>query len=127
MVFKLKTSKRTMEIFKEIEKREHLQPFILAKIALSLSIKDNYTYDGGDLDDTLGLELNRQTITNEYDTLYKCLIQMNEKKHIPEEKYFPAYVKAYLDNGAQLLEREYKYSSASDIYTHLLLKLDEGI
>lgn len=46
---------------------------------------------------------------------------------IPEEKYFPAYVKAYLDNGAQLLEREYKYSSASDIYIHLLLKLDEGI
>lgn len=127
MVFKLKTSKRTMEIFKEIEKREHLQPFILAKIALSLSIKEKYSYDGGDLDDTLGLELNRQTITNEYDTLYKCLIQMNENKHIPEEQYFPAYVKAYLDNGAKILEREYKYSSSSDIYTHLLLKLDEGI
>jgi len=120
MVFKLKTSKRTMDIFKEIEKREHLQPFILAKIALSLSIKARYSYDDGELDDTQGLELNRQTITNEYDTLYKCLIQMNENKHIPEEKYFPAYVKAYLDNGAILLEREYKYSSAADIYTHLL-------
>ena len=107
MVFKLKTSKRTMEIFKSIEKSEHLQPYILAKIALSLAIKSNYIYDGGALDDTLGLELNRQTITNEYDTLYKCLIQMNEKKHIPEERYFPAYVKAYLDKGAILLEREY--------------------
>ena len=115
-----------MDIFKEIEKREHLQPFVLAKIALSLSIKDRYSYDGGELDDTHGLELNRQTITNEYDTLYKCLIQMNEKMHIPEEKYFPAYVKAYLDNGAILLEREYKYSSSSDMYTHLL-NLDKSI
>ena len=80
-----------MDIFKKIEKSEHLQPFILAKIALSLSIREGYTYNGEELDDTQGLELNRQTITNEYDTLYKCLIQMNEKKHIPEEKYFPTY------------------------------------
>ena len=117
MVFKLKTSKRTMEIYKQIEKREHLQPYILVKLSLALAIKEGYHYQGK-LSDTAGLELNRQTITNEYDVLFKSLIQINEGKHISEEEYFPAYMKAYIDYGAVLLEKECKYST--DIYTHLL-------
>lgn len=73
MVFKLKTSKRTMDIYKQIEKREHLQPFVLVKLSLALAINNGYIYDGS-LSDTAGLELNRQTITNEYDVLFKSLI-----------------------------------------------------
>lgn len=117
MVFKLKTSKKTMDIFKYIETREHLQPFVLVKLAIALSVNEGYKYDGN-LDDTQGLELNRQTITNEYDVLFKALIQINEERHITEEAYFPAYLKAYIDRGAELLEQEYKYSS--DLYVHLL-------
>jgi len=123
MVFKLKTSKRTMEIYKYIEKREHLQPYILVKLSLALAINAGYKYDGV-LGDNAGLELNRQTITNEYDVLFKALIQINEKKHISEKDYFPGYIKAYIDYGAILLEQEYKYSS--DFYGHLL-ELDKGI
>ena len=52
------------------------------------------------------------------------VIEMNERKNIPEEKYFPDYVKAYMDKGAELLEQEYKYSK--DIYKHLV-ELDKGI
>lgn len=117
MVFKLKTSKRTMDIYKQIEKREHLQPFILVKLSLALAINDGFHYEGK-LSDTAGLELNRQTITNEYDILFKALIQINEGKHISEEEYFPAYMKAYIDYGAVLLEQECRYST--DIYSHLL-------
>ena len=49
---------------------------------------------------------------------------MNEGKSIPEEDYFPNYVKAYMDYGASLLEQEYKYTN--DIYTHLM-ELEKGI
>lgn len=117
MVFKLKTSKKTMDIFKHIEIREHLQPYILVKIAIALSVNAGYKFDGV-LEDNAGLELNRQTITNEYDVLFKALIQINEERHLTEEEYFPSYIKAYIDKGAELLEQEYRYSS--DIYTHLL-------
>lgn len=117
MVFKLKTSKRTMDIFKYIETREHLQPYVLVKLAIALSLNSGYKYDGC-LTDNAGLELNRQTITSEYDILFKAMIQVNEQKHITEEEYFPAYIKAYIDKGAELLEQEYKYSS--DLYVHLL-------
>lgn len=123
MIFKLKTSKKTMEIYKYIEIREHLQPFILVKLSLALAIKSGYKYNG-ELEDNAGLELNRQTITNEYDVLFKALIQINEGKHIPEDEYFPGYIKAYIDYGAILLEQEFKY--ASDFYVHLL-ELDKSI
>lgn len=112
-----------MDIYKQIEKREHLQPFVLVKLSLALAINSGFRYSG-ELSDTAGLELNRQTITNEYDVLFKALIQINEGKHIAEEEYFPTYMKAYIDYGAILLEQECRYSS--DIYSHLL-KLDMSI
>ena len=123
MIFRLKTSKQTMEIFNSINKSEHLQPFALAKISIALAIHSGYKYTGT-LDDALGLDLNRQTITGEYDLLYKKLIEANEEKSISDEEYFPEYLKGYLDYGAKLLAQEYKYTN--DIYIHLL-NLDEGI
>ncbi len=123
MVFRTKTSKRTMEIYEYIYQREHLQPFALAKISMALAIRVGYVFDGESAD-SAGLDLNRQTITGEHDLLFKKLIEMNEGKSIPEEDYFPAYVKAYMDYGATLLEHEYKYTN--DIYTHLV-ELEKGI
>lgn len=123
MVFRTKTSKRTMEIYEYIYQREHLQPFALAKISIALAIRAGYIYEGEESDSS-GLDLNRQTITGEHDLLFKKLIEMNEGKSIPEEDYFPMYVKAYMDYGATLLEQEYKYTN--DIYTHLV-ELEKGI
>lgn len=123
MVFRTKTSKRTMEIYEYIYQREHLQPFALAKISIALAIRSKYRFDGENAD-VAGLDLNRQTITGEHDLLFKKLIEMNEGQSISEEEYFPAYVKAYIDHGAVLLEQEYKYTN--DIYTHLV-ELEKGI
>lgn len=123
MVFRTKTSKKTMEIYEYIYQREHLQPFALAKISIALAIRAGYIYDDA-ASDSSGLDLNRQTITGEHDLLFKKLIEMNEGKSIPEEDYFPMYVKAYMDYGATLLEQEYKYTN--DIYTHLV-ELEKGI
>ena len=123
MAFRIKTSKRTMEIYEYIYLREHLQPFALSKVSIALAIKNKYHYDGT-LDDTAGLELNRQTITGDNDLLYKKLIELNEGKNISEDEYFSHYVKAYIDHGAKLLEQEFKYTN--DLYIHLV-ELDKGI
>ena len=124
MQFRLKTSKRTEEIFAAIYAREHLQPFALSKISISLAINDGYQSDDKIETDTNGLDLNRQTITGENDSLFKALIEMNESRHIYEDEYFPGVVKQYIDYGATLLEQEYKYGH--DFYTHLV-NLDKGI
>lgn len=123
MVFRTKTSKRTQEIYEAIGVREHLQPYALAKISIALAIKSKYKYTGANAD-SAGLDLNRQTITGDYDLMYKKLIELNEGRSIPEEEYFPNYVKAYMDQGAILLEQEFKYTN--DIYCHLM-ELEKGI
>lgn len=126
MIFKLKTSKETMESFNEIGAISHLQPFALAKIAIALSIKETSPLKDEDFQtDTDGLELNRQTITGEYDELFKALIINYNKGFISDEEYFPKYLKAHLDRGAKRLLAEYKYSG-SKFYNHLA-NLDKSI
>ena len=111
MVFKIRTSKRTQELFEAIEASENLQPYTLSKLAISLSLKSNETLTESDFKtDNNGLELNRQTITGEYDDLFKGLIEMFEGRHISEDEYFPKYLKAHLDRGAKMIHSEFKYS-----------------
>ena len=61
--------------------------------------------------DSYGLELNRQTITGEWDDLFKALIEMFEKKHINDDDYFQKYLKAHLDRGAKMIYSEFKYNN----------------
>lgn len=114
-----------MEVYEDIKSRENLQPFALAKVSIALAIHSGYKFDGK-LEDSNGLDLNRQTITGDNDLLYKKLIEMNEGHSIPDEEYFPNYVKAYMDYGSILLEQECKYANKNDIYSHLV-NVDAGI
>ena len=124
MIYKLRTSKETMDIFSSIGNTQGLQPFALSKIAIALSIRKGEL----DLDDfktnTDGLELNRQTIFGEYDVLFKSLITMSEGKELLGEDFFPKITKAHLDRGAKLLSNEMRYGM--DFYANLLT-LDDNL
>lgn len=112
MVFKIRTSKKTMTIFEEMAASTNYAPFILSKLAISLSIKSGAPLQEPDFKtDTFGLELNRQTITGEWDELYKGLVEMFEGRHISDDEYFQKYLKAHLDRGARLLYSEFKYNN----------------
>lgn len=112
MVFKIKTSIKTMEYFEEIGASENLAPFALSKLAISMSLKSNAPLCEKDFKtDNYGLELNRQTITAEYDQLYKSLIKLSEGRDIDDDEYFQKYLKAHLDRGAKMLYREFKYNN----------------
>jgi len=111
MVFKIRTSKKTMNMFKEIEASTNYAPFILAKLAISMSIKIGKPLEDADFkSDTLGLELNRQTITGEWDELYKGLVEMFEGQHISDDDFFQKYLKAHLDRGAKMIYSEFRYN-----------------
>lgn len=112
MIFKIRTSKKTMKLFEEISLSTNYAPFILSKLAISTSIKSNKPLVETDFQtDSFGLELNRQTITGEADDLFKCLIEMFENKHLNDDDYFQKYLKAHLDRGAVMLHSEFKYSN----------------
>ena len=126
MVFKLKTSNETMKIFSELGTSIHLQPFALCKIAIALSLRNEEQLNEENFkSNNEGLELNRQTITGEYDELFKALIISHAKKPLTDEEYFPKYVKAHIDRGAKFLYSEFKYSN-DNFYKHLV-EIDKGI
>ena len=124
MTNKLHTSVQPQEIFTSLSQSLGLQPFILSKLAIALSVRKGKVLEEDYKTDNDGLELSRQTIFGDHDLLFKSLIINRENRAINEEEYFPAIVKAHLDRGAKLLEDEKRYTK--DFYNHLC-RLDMNI
>ena len=117
MTNKLHTSVQTQEIFSALGQSLGLQPYILSKLAIALSIRQGKLKKSDYETDIYGLELSRQTIFGDHDLIFKTLIINCENKAMSEDDYFPDAVKAHLDRGAKLLEDEKRYSK--DFYNHL--------
>lgn len=124
MTNKLHTSVKTQEIFKSLSQSLGLQPFILSKLAIALSVRKGKVLEKDYKTDNDGLELSRQTIFGDHDLLFKSLIINRENRAINEEEYFPTIVKAHLDRGAKMLEDEKRYTK--DFYNHFC-RLDMNI
>ena len=124
MTNKLHTSLRTQEIFSSLGQSLSLQPFILSKLAIALSIRKGALVPSDFETDNNGLELSRQVIFGDHDLLFRSLIVKNEGRAIREDDYFPDLVKAHLDRGAKLLEDEKRYTK--DFYNHMC-RLDDNL
>lgn len=124
MTNKLHTSLRTQEIFSALGQSLSLQPFILSKLAIALSIRKGALVPSDFETDNNGLELSRQVIFGDHDLLFRSLIVKNEGRAIREDDYFPDLVKAHLDRGAKLLEDEKRYTK--DFYNHMC-RLDDNL
>ena len=121
----LKTSKKSEEIFSRIEASENLPFYVTVKLAMAMSMRSDQPLIEKDFHtNTLGRELNRQTITGDADALYKCLMELYANRHLSDEEFFPDYVKAHIDRGALMLDREQKYGE--DFLIHLT-ELEKGI
>ena len=115
MIFRLKTSKQTQDIFHELEGRTNYKPYTLVKHAIAWSLKENTSVEGF-VSDSDGLDLNRQTITGDYEVYFKALIEQVEGRHLTDEEYFPKYVKAHIDRGSKLLLDMYNHAGSIDEY-----------
>ena len=115
MIFKLKTSAKTAEIFEGIGRRTYLKPYTLVKHAIAWSLKEGAPVDTY-RSDTNGLELNRQTITGEYDIYFKVLIEQAAGRWLTESEYLRQYVKEHIDQGALILESKFKHAGNLDRY-----------
>lgn len=113
MGFRLKTSKKTKELFERLSNSSSLKPYALCKIAIALSLNENENIDNYQATDLNGLELQRSTVTGEYDIIYKSLIEMNLNRSITEDEYFPHYIKLHIDRGTEILARRYQYAGNS--------------
>ena len=74
MTNKLHTSQKTQEIFNSLGQSLRLQPFILSKLAIALSVRKGQLQADDFKTDNNGLELSRQVIFGDHDLLFKSLI-----------------------------------------------------
>ena len=127
MGFRLKTSLQTKEIFEELGSRMNLKPFALSKLAISMSLTNNEPIENYKSLDNNGLELNRQTITAQYDLLFKTLIEQHAGKHLTDDEYFPTHAKLHIDRGAVMLKNRYNYSSNMEHFINQIVNQDSNI
>ena len=107
MGFRLKTSQQTKEIFEELGSRMNLKPFALSKLAICMSLTNDEPIENYKEADNNGLELNRQTITAQYDVLFKTLL--------------------HIDRGAVMLKNRYNYSSNLEHFIGQIVQGDISI
>lgn len=127
MGFRLKTSLQTKEIFEELGNRMNLKPFALSKLAISMSLTNKEPIENFKSLDNNGLELNRQTITAQYDLLFKTLIEQHAGKHLTDDEYFPTHAKLHIDRGAIMLKNRYNYSSNLEHFINQIINQDSNI
>ena len=126
MIFRLKTSKKTQEIFQELESRTNYKPYTLVKHAIAWSLNENTSVKNFESDSD-GLDLNRQTITGDNETYFKVLIEQVEGRHLPEEEFFPKYVKAHIDRGSTLLLDMFNHAGSVDKYILQVLGVGDTV
>ncbi|HEY0826850.1 MAG TPA: DNA sulfur modification protein DndE [Bacilli bacterium] len=109
MKFQLKTSRFTADRLNELQTVTKITPNILARIAVSLSISKEIL-EPAEVSERNGRDFNRDTLTGEYDYMYKALIAQHLGREISDEEYFPELFNAHLERGVRILSNEYKYS-----------------
>ena len=109
MNFRLKTSKSTADKLKQLNSSTGLTPNILARYAVCLSIRDPEPITKM-VKDVGGIEFNRNTLTGEYDFVFKALIAQHENRSVSDEEFFPQLFNAHLERGTRILASEYSYA-----------------
>ena len=123
MIFRLKTSRQTQEIFEELERRTNFKPYTLVKHAIAWSVAEKTSVKDFKSDSN-GLDLNRQTITGDNEEYFKAVFELIEGSFLEEDEFFPKYVKAHIDRGSKLLLDSYNHAGSVDKY--ILQTLGEG-
>lgn len=122
MNFRLKTSKQTGEKLISLQSTTGLTWNVLARLAISLSLKD--PSQPALVNNKSGVDIHRNALTGEYDYVYKAIIRQHAKRNIAEEEYFPDIFNAHLERGIILLENEYKHAGNYEKLLINLLKIE---
>lgn len=109
-----------------MENRTNYKPYTLVKHAIVWSLKEHTSVADYESDSD-GLDLNRQTITGDNETYFKVLIEEVEGRYLPEEEFFPKYVKAHIDRGSELLLDMYNHAGNMDKYILQVLGVGDTV
>lgn len=125
MQFRLRTSGKTANIIKELQGKTNITPNILARLSISISLLDPGQIDPTPLENPVGLEFNRHTLTGSYDVIYKVLISQHAGRYLTDEEYFPVYFNRHLERGVSKLKNEFDYAGNTEKFLVALSELSK--
>lgn len=120
MQFKLRTSVKTANIIKELQAKTSITPNVLARLAIGLSLKDPEQINPNPLENPIGIEFNRHTLTGSHDIIYKILISQHANRYLTDEEYFPVYFNQHLERGMPKLKNEFDYAGNTEKFLNSL-------
>lgn len=130
MNYKLKTSAKCQKTLEELKAKTGINPNILCRYAISLSVLEDTPVDIYKVKDSTGQEFNRQVLTGRYDSVIKAIIIQKEYEHLgralTDEEYFPTYIKAHFERGVELLKSSYDLTGNKDKFLINLARTQNG-
>ncbi|MCR2805390.1 DNA sulfur modification protein DndE [Paenibacillus soyae] len=124
---RLRTSKKAEETLKTLQSLLHLQPNVLIRLAVAMSLNDGEAVDETENTDTSGLELNRATLTGDFDSVFKVLVTEHANRQLEDDEYFPRLFKAHMERGLDMLQDEYQYAGNYGKFIMQLASLGEAV
>lgn len=113
MNFRLRTTKYTSDKLRQLQSTTNITPNILARMAVSMSLNQEGIPEIPKAE-AGGLEFNRNTLTGEYDFIYKAMVTQHANKEVSDDDYFPNLFNAHLERGIRLLANEYQHAGNYD-------------
>ena len=119
-VSKFRTSSEAEDALRTLHKKIGLPFNLLCRLAWSRSLRLDQPVDVLHLE-TTGKEFNRYSVTGDYDGLMKALTTEHAGIKLSDEDFFGRYLKAHVDRGTILLEKELLASESIDSFWSTLL------
>jgi len=98
---------------------------VIARFAFAYSLAQDRTVDLSNVQDSQGKEYSYKVLFGEYGDYYLAILCVHYNLHV-SDKDLARYVKMHIDDGLELLEKEFQKSSGNGI-DFLIQKIDSGL
>ena len=119
-VSKLRTSRDAEEALRNLHKKIGLPFNLICRLAWSRSLQSRERIDTSHPEIT-GKEFNRYSVTGEYDDLMKALTAQHAGTKLSDEEFVSMHLKAHVDRGVLMLERDAAETESLDAFWSRLL------
>ena len=113
---KFRTSQKAEDALRILQRKTNLQFNLLCRLAWSRSLQTKLPLEL-DSPDITGKELNRYSVTGDFDEVIKALTAQAAGRKLTEEEFVGEYLKAHVDRGVELLVTEIGETESCLLYT----------
>lgn len=107
MFTSIKTSKKNKEVVAELTNKLGLgTENVIARLALAYSLAKEMKLDMKDLQDAQGKEYSKKVLFGDYEEVYWAMLCLHYNLY-KTDKDLVKYLKLHIDDGLELLEKEY--------------------